>query len=575
MRPLIGIAVAVIAGVCVQGQAQPAPRQVRAIVGGTLIDGTGAAPRPNGVILIENGRIARIGSRDAIRLAPEDAVINADGKYILPGFIDAHIHYRDYYPELLITHGVTAAAEWGGSPLPWILAQRDGIAAGQLFGPRLFTCGDSYSEEAEDQTPEKAAQWLARMVAAGVDKIDIGFASPPPVLKVLIEGGHKAGLPVSGYPAYINEAIALGIDSIKHTYSVGIASQTDPALLEDIRRQAQLPYRKRDIALPLVGPASRALAARLVEHHVQWVPTLVKDFKVIHDRRDEFEVEGMRLLADPNLDYLPREDMFLMTSNRFGVGMATPGGTHFEGLVKRRSDPIDYHSAAFRTYHDAYGNLQRLIREIVQGGGHVLAGTAPHSYVLPGLSLHQEMQLFVDAGLSPMQALQSAGLWVAQYLKKDRDLGTVETGKLADIIVLDANPLADIRNTRTVSAVLQGGRQLPLGYHFTFRNPIPRSTQTTAPGAASPTPLLASVSRESAQRGSGPLEVELKGELFTDGALAYFDDTALPTTFVSPQKLRAAIPAALLDDVGTHWLRVFNPPPGRVASRPLPLIVRY
>lgn len=578
MRVPIACAAAVFAGVYLHGQApsMPAlPRDVRAIVGGTLIDGTGAAPRPNAVLLIEAGRIARIGSRESVPLPADAVVINADGKYILPGFIDAHLHYRDYYPELLITHGVTAAAEWGGSPLPWILAQRDGIASGQLFGPRLFTCGDSYSEDPEDQTVEKAEQWLKKMVAAGVDKIDIGFASPPPVLKALIEGGHKAGLPVSGYPAYINEAIALGIDSIKHTYSVGIASQTDAALLTQIRQQAQLPYRKRDLALPLVGKDSSDLAARLVEHHVQWVPTLVKDFKVIHDRRDEFEIEGMRLLADPNLDYLPREDMFLMTSNRFGIGMATPGGTHFEGLVSKRSDPIDYQSDAFRRYHDAYGNLQRLIHDIVQRGGHVLAGTAPHSYVLPGLSLHQEMQLFVDAGLTPMQALQSAGLWVAQYLKKDHDLGTIETGKLADIILLDANPLQDIRNTRRVTTVIQGGRQLPLGYHFTFRNPIPRSTQTTAPGAASPVPQLASVSRDSAARGSGPIEIELKGDLFTDGALAYLDDTALPTTFVSPQRLRATIPAALLTAVGTHWIRVFNPPPGRVESRAVALIVRY
>lgn len=549
--------------------------QIRAIVGGTLVDGTGGPPRQDVTLLIRGGRIEKIGPRHSIPLSSRERVLRADGKYILPGFIDAHIHYRDYYPELLISHGITSVADWGGSPTAWILAQRDGVRSGQLFGPRIFTSGSIFSEEPEDQTVEKAERWLKETLALGVDKIDIGFASPPEVLRVIIQGAHRAGLPVSGYPAYIHEAVDLGIDGIKHTYVVGIASQRDPKVLEEIRRQATLPYRKRDMALPLVGSDHKELARKLAEKKVNWIPTLVKDFKVIHDRRDEFEIESMRLLADPNLDYLPREDMFLMTTNQFGVGIPTPGGSHFEGLVQRRFDRIDYHSEAFRRYHDAYRNLQSLIRTIVQMGGHILAGTAPHSYVIPGLSLHQEMELFVDAGLTSMQALQSAGTWVAQYLRKDRELGTLEEGKLADIILLDRNPLEDIRNTRSVSAVLQGGRLLPLGYHASYKNPIPRNTRTTAPGAASPRPQLKSLSTETAVRGRGPLELTLRGDLFLDGALVYLDEVALETWFVSPQELRAVIPARLLDEVGTRWVRVMNPPPGRSESGPLSLIVRY
>ena len=558
--------------------AVPAPSQpdrVRAVVGATLIDGTGRAPLADSVVLIRDGRIERVGRRGQVQVPADGRVVRADGKFLLPGFIDAHIHYRDYYPEMLVSHGITSAAEWGGSPLDWTLAQRDGIRAGKILGPRLYTAGDNFSEEPEDQTIAKASEWLDEMLALGVDKIDVGFPTPPDVLRVIIDRAHRANLPVSGYPAYVQDAIDLGIDAIKHTYVVGIASQSDPTRLAEIRRQAALPYRKRDIELPLVGPDSRALAKRMAERNVYWVPTLVKDFKVIHDRRDEFEIESLRLLGDPNLDYIPRDDMFLMTTNWFGVGIPTPGGSHFAGLVERRFDRIDRGSAAFRKYHDGYRNLQALARNLVAAGGRVLSGTAPHSYVLPGLSLHQEMQLLVDAGLTPMQALQSAGLWVAQYLRKERDLGSVETGKLADLVLLDHDPLADIRNTRSVRMVLQGGRELPLGYHITYRNPIPRNTHGTAPGAASPRPRLRLVTPATTRLADRALDVALHGDSYLEGAVVHFDGRPLETRYVSPTEVRATIPPFFLDGVGTHWLTVVNPPPGRSASTPLSFLVVY
>lgn len=552
----------------------PDTRPLRAIVGGTLIDGTGGPPRTNVGILLEGDRIAWVGPAAELKVGAGERVLRADGKFILPGFMDAHVHYRDHFPELLITHGVTSVAEWGNSPVPWLLAQRDGIKAGKIFGPRIFTSGDSYSEEPEEQTAEKAARWLEKMIALKVDKIDIGFASPPEVLKVLIDGGHRAGLSVSTYSAYSSDAIDLGIDAIKHTYSVGIASQTDPALVAAFHEQAALAYHKRDIEMPLITQDPTALARRLASHKVNWVPTLVKDFKVVTDRREQFEAEAVQLLLDPNLDYLPRADMFAMVTSRFGLGLPTPAGMRFT-LVKSAFDPIDFRSAAFERYHAAYGNLQKLIRQTVAFGGHVLAGTAPHSYVLPGLALHQEMQLFVDAGLTPMQTLQSATLWVAQYLRQDKDLGSVEAGKLADITVLDRNPLVDIRNTRSVSVVLQGGREQTLGYHFSYRNPIPRSTRRNSPGGTSPTPTVASFKPQSVPRGGGAVEITLVGELFEEGARVYAGDIPLETRFVSGRELRATLPASLIADVGTQWISAVNPPPGRPQSTPLPLIVRY
>lgn len=568
------LVVIVFAGLCaLRPAAAKTGPEIRAVVGATVIDGAGNQPRP-ATVWIRNGHIEKITPPGEVPEAPDDQILQAAGKYVIPGLIDAHIHYRDYYAELLLNHGITTVVEWGGSPVPWILAQREGVARGQLLGPRIFTCGDSYPQQPQYQNGEYARQWLREMIAAGVDKIDITYPVPPEVLRVLIEGAHEAGMRASGYPVHTREAIELGLDAIKHTYTVGLLSQTTEAL-KPIYEQAHLPYRKRTLKLPLVGSDYAEIARYLVDHDVFWIPTLVKDFKVIHDRVDQFEVEAMRLLSDPQLTYIPREDMFLMATNQFGVGIPTPGGFHFHGLVEHRFDPIDYDSAAWKEYHDSYRNLQGLIRAMVDMGGYVLAGTAPHSYVVPGLSFHQELELLVDAGLTPAQAIQAGTVWAARYLQVEDRLGTVEAGKLADLVVLDENPLEDIRHARRISAVIQGGRLQPLGYHFSYRNPIPRNTQSTAPGAASPTPVLEKLSSETATRGSGPLELTLYGDYFLQGAVVYFDSTLLSAERVSPRELRVTLPARLLDEVGTHWIEVVNPPPGRSTSRALSFLTTF
>lgn len=559
-------ALPVVAALLFPASGQRGNSPVGAIVGGTLIDGTGGPPRPDVTILLQGDRIQRIGPRAQTPVPADVQVVRAEGKFILPGFIDAHIHYRDYYPELLITHGITSLADWGGSPLEWILAQKEGIQKGKIYGPRIYTCGEALTEEDHVPDPETAVRHVRDLAARGVDKIDLGFGMKPEVIEAVIQAAHGLGLPVSGYPVHTREAIQAGIDAIKHTYVLGSASATDPERLKEIHRQATLPERRRDPRLFLLGEDHEDLVRWMVAQKVAWVPTLAKDFKVIHDRGEEFERESFRLLSHPSLQYLPR-NYFDQLTNEFETGITV--------VASGRIGTVDRGSQDYETYRQAYRNLQAFLRRFVQAGGRVLAGTAPHSFVLPGLALHQEMQLFVDAGLTPMQALQSASRWVAEYLRVNEEIGTVQEGKLADLVILSQNPLQDIRNSRSVETVIQGGRVLPTGYHASYSNPIPRNTRRNAPGAGNPTPQMETLSPLVTLEGAGDTTLTVQGKNFVPGAVVFFENVPLETTFNSATELQALVPERLLRSVGTYWLHVWNPRPGGGESGSASLIVKY
>jgi hypothetical protein len=160
-------------------------------------------------------------------------------------------------------------------------------------------------------------------------------------------------------------------------------------------------------------------------------------------------------------------------------------------------------------------------------------------------------------------------------MNRQKDLGSVEVGKLADLVLLSRNPMEDIRNTRSVETVIQGGRILPTGYHRTFVNPIPRNTRQTAPSGGYPRPEAQRVSPLVAVEGSDDLTITVSGRRFYRRSVVFVDTTPLPTEFVSDSELRATVPARLLRSVGTYWVRVFTPRPGGGDSAALSLIVKF
>jgi hypothetical protein len=549
----------------VPGSAVLAQARSLAIVGGTVIDVVTGTPRPNTNVIVTNGRIARVGPA-ATTPAPGGAqVIDATGKYVVPGLWDAHIHYRDYYAELLFSYGITSFIDWGGSTLDWTLAQREGINAGKIYGPRLFTAGGTLGE---NLTPEQARARVRDLKAAGVDMITMGFSMPKESVFAAIDEAQKLGLPSSGYSVYMREAIEHGLGAIKHTYTVGNANVTDPAKRAEIEAQVKItPQNRRNPKLFLLGEDIDGLVKLMVEKKTVWIPTFVKDFKAIHDRRDEFELENYRLLANPQLQYLPVANLLPQIQNDEETGLPDVA-SGFVGTV-HRSGPD------WELYRRTEKNLMALIGRLAREGGRVLPGTAPHSYLLPGLSLHQELLLFVDSGMTPALALRSATLWPAEYMKVEKDYGSITEGKVADIVIVKQDPLADIKNLRQVDTVIQGGAVQPTGYHWYYTNPLAR-TGGGAPGEGPRPPEIASITPSSMERDAGAdLPVTIRGRGFVKTSVVFVERMPVPTTYVSPTELKAVVPASVAKNPGTYFLRVRTPRPGGGASNDLPLTVKF
>lgn len=543
-----------------------------AIVGGTVIDGTGAPARPNTTIIVTGERIIRIGPAASTPAPAGAQVINAAGKFVIPGLWESHVHYRDFQTQLLMTHGITSAIDWTDPPeKEWAFLQKEGQAKGKILGPRLFIAGETIRTDA---TPEQARQQVRELKARGADTVNVVFNTRKDILLAALDEATKVGLPSAGYPVYTKTAIDAGINAIKHTYVLGSASAPD----EEAFAKKQLSVSNiagRDAREFLLGENYQDLAKLMVAKKVAWVPTFTKDFKVILDQRDQFELEAYRLLANPELQYLPVHNFLLMLTNDHPTGIGL--------VVSGRIGTVDRTSTDWELYRKAYKNLLGFMKYFTDQGGHMLAGTAPHSFVMPGLSLHQEMQVFVDAGLTPMRALQSATLWPAEYARKDKDLGSLAEGKLADIVVLRQNPLQNIRNSRTVETVIQGGKVLRIGYQREYRNPIPRVATAGAgtaaeggpPGEGYGLPQLTGVSPQTTTEDATETTITLRGRGFVPVSVAYFERMPLKTTFVSATELKAVVPAHSTSKPGTYLVRVWTPRPGGGNSVDLPFFVQF
>ncbi|MBI2359391.1 MAG: amidohydrolase family protein [Deltaproteobacteria bacterium] len=224
---------------------------------------------------------------------------------------------------------------------------------------------------------------------------------------------------------------------------------------------------------------------------------------------------------------------------------------------------------------DGFERLGGFVQQLVKAGGNVVTGTDAPA-VMPGLSLHREMEFLVDLGLSPMQAILAATKVGADYLGKIYELGTVEEGKLADLIIVNGDPLSDITHTRRVETVIKDGKVVDTTFHAGYSNPIPRPHSQEFYGF--PPPKLEEVSPKVAREREKELTMVVKGKDFFPGSVVSFGGTTLPTVFVSQRELTATIPSHFLH-AGTIPVAVVNPRPnefpGRRISNPLPLIVKF
>jgi hypothetical protein len=533
------------------------------ITGGTLIDGTGKAPLKNAVVVIEANKFKAVGESGKVAVPAVARTIKAAGKFIIPGLFDSHIHYRDYVPELFLAYGITSVIDMG-NPAEYILAQRDGINKGEVVGPRIFAGGPALMEldtsAPNPAGPARSAEEVRRavrdLIAKGVDQITVNIGQDPETFAVIAEEAHKAGLPVSAYTMYPREELSAGLDILEHSYSISAGTTTDQRMLEQMRLERNAsPYQKHPFYYMVEAHGEDEFIRLLVQRKSYVIPSLAFEYKLIHDHVDEFKQDYLNVLANPGLGYLPHDDYMVEAMNTMEGAIPRLSGPGFFGTLDRQSDE-------FRQYQAGYRRLQQFLVKLQKAGGNILAGTDAPYRIPPGISLHHEMQLLVDAGLTPMQVLLDATQKPAAAMHKQNTLGTIEAGKLADLLILRANPLDDIRNTRTIETVIKDGKVVDTTFHPNFTNPIPRPFSVHSEPEYNRAPVLQKLVPPMATEEDSDLPLTLEGKYFTKESGVSFDGQSVPTTFVSEQQLKATIPARLFQRAGSFPVTVTTPRPG-------------
>lgn len=429
-----------------------AQERVLVLRGGTLIDGTGRRPIADAVVVVEGTRITAVGTRGQVPVPPAATVVELDGRTILPGLIDTHVHLRDHQVPMFLPYGVTTIADIHNDT-EWSLAQRDALTSGRIKGPRMFVSGarliggaapadaDGYvRDEAE------ARAYVRRLARAGVDHIKVDLTITDDQLRAVLEEAGAAGLKVLGHTRNIRTAAAMGMKHMEHMDTMA------RALLE---QEGRNPRPDGTTAEAVVDPALfPPLIDYLVKQGVYVNPTLLLSWAGATERWRDWTAEAARLVDDPDLAFVPAEAKAAWTRE---PGRARPG----------------------------YVNIAAFLRQYSEAGGKILAATDTGccAQIVPGLSLHYEMQMLTDLGIPPMKAIQGATLWAAEVIGRAGDLGSVEPGKLADFTVIEGDPLADIAATRNVRMVIKDGRVVDTAYDRRWVNPIPRRVGKAPQGA--------------------------------------------------------------------------------------------
>jgi imidazolonepropionase-like amidohydrolase len=388
--------------------------------GATVVDGTGHLPKPNTTIVINGSRIASLSSNTAnnydFSLAKN--VINLTGKYIIPGLLDMHAHVAnvrknsynqnesEYMLRMLLAHGVTTIRNPGG-PTEQSVALRENVSEGKIIGPQIFTAGQLLNTpqipvpfvERQVQTEQDVRQEVRSQAAAGVDYIKLYVGLSPELVKAAIDEAHFNGIKVIGhlYLTSWTDAADLGIDALTHGVPVS------PFLLSKENQQRFLEAGDHPF------------------NHFLWLDLVDLNGPEIN--------EMIKALASNNIPVDPTLDIY-------------------EAMMKDES-----------LYQYLWPKVLRLTKMLYDNEVSLLSGTdIPNFDLVPGASLHHELELLVEAGIPPLEVIKIATRNGAQALGIEEDVGTIEPGKQADMIILSDNPLNDISNTNKIEAVISDGQ---------------------------------------------------------------------------------------------------------------------
>ena len=399
--------------------------QTIAIVGADVIDATGAPVIHDAVVVVHDGRIAALGPRRHVRVPPGATVIEAFGKTVLPGLWDMHAHYEQVeWGPIYLASGITTVRDVGNE-FEFIKSVREALNSRRGVGPRMLNAGiiDGSGPSAlgivRADTPDEGRGRVRQYHDAGFEQIKIYSSVKLDVLKAICDEAHRLGMTVTGHipnglTAY--EGVEAGMDQINHIqYIAPLMMPPEPPASSGV------------VPPPLdtTSAESRRMLAFLVAHHTVVDPTLALFEWIMHPAATpvaDFE---------PGVSKVPAE----MASQLTHAGAAPQAAARAQ--------------ARFDRFLATVGALHR-------AGVPIVAGT---DQSVPGYSLHREIELYVKAGFTPLEAIQSATIVPARVMHLDRELGTVTVGKRADLVIVDGHPLTNINDTRNVWLVLQGGRR--------------------------------------------------------------------------------------------------------------------
>ena len=434
------------AELCAQTQADTRPLIITHV---NVVDVAAGAIRPDMTVVIHGNRIVHVGMAAKIHTPKADHVVDGRGKFLIPGLWDMHVHtmFGDWIPggrevslPLFVANGVTGVRDMGGD-LDTLLAWRKEIAAGTLIGPRMVISGPMldgpkprFPSSVLLSSPEQARRTVDELKAKGADFIKVQSFILRDEYFAVVDETKKLHIVLAGHvPDVIraSEASDAGQKSIEHLTGVfeGCSTRED-----DFLKEAKTPKQFLD---SYDEARCEALIAQFARNHTWQVPTLVWE-------RGQWLVDVIDYSHDPQLKYAPAS----------WQNKSWPSFTK-SIIAELDTDPV----AARRQFVQKELDVVAAMRK---AGVQFMAGTdtAAAVAVLPGSSLHTELEYFVEAGFTPAESLRTATLNPAIFLGEEARHGTVAAGKSADLVLLDADPLEDIRNTRKISAVVLNGRLL-------------------------------------------------------------------------------------------------------------------
>ncbi len=438
---LLLIAAATVAAVA--GCRDKGPEGI-ALVGATLIDGSGGAPLRNAVVVVRGTRIESVGPRAGFELPKNTREVDATGKWIIPGLIDAHAHVAPWTLPRYLAYGVTTVRDLHGG-LDSILALRERANLNALASPRIYSAGamidgtpTTYPDALPGATADAARRAVDQLAVAGADLIKLYTRIDPPLMRAILDEAKTFGLRSTAHLGLTDAVTAagLGVRSIEHLSGIA-ESASDPAPLYAAHRRGFFPgWTLVERSWARLDSAALARVAReLAERRVILVPTLT-----VHETFSRLDQPNS--MQDPALADVPAAEQ---------ARWNTPD------MVRRAGwTPDDF--AAFRASRPRQDLFVRLFR--AAGGVLVTGSDAANQMLVPGESEHDELELLVQAGLPPEDAILAATRNAALLLGVD-SIGTIAAGRVADLVVLGRDPLADIRNSRAVEQVMLRGTLMP------------------------------------------------------------------------------------------------------------------